>query len=235
MEPNSLAQQLAPEDYCAAHSASIAESVVSHLTRPMGRVVNYRDLPGAYYHDIFPRLLGYPVSHRQLTDMQRVATLFQESQQWPPSQTKCRAGWENLSSRFGAQGTAGQPCGTTSSASISRAIVLSTREHGCNAIPSTVILHKYIRAMFVWHAIELELSIVFNFIGIGFMKDILFNGSLNLSPKIDSCGSLVERNTRWYTLFYSRIITPSTGGRLYTRSLSFCGTRRRTNFSLRTN
>jgi hypothetical protein len=109
MEPNSLAQQLAPEDYCAAHLASIAESVVSHLTRPMGRVVNYRDLPGACYHDIFPRLLGYPLSHRQLTDMQHVATLFQESQQWPPSQTKCRAGWENLSSRFGAQGTAGQP------------------------------------------------------------------------------------------------------------------------------
>jgi hypothetical protein len=40
--------------------------------------------------------------------------------------------------------------------------------------------------MLVWHAIELELSIVFNFIGIGFMKDILFNGSLNLALLLKS-------------------------------------------------
>jgi hypothetical protein len=81
-KPTSLAQHLEPKDYCAAHLASIAESVVSHLTRPMGRVVNYRDLPDAYYHDIFPRLLGQQaLSRQQLTDMQRVATLYSKNRQ----------------------------------------------------------------------------------------------------------------------------------------------------------
>jgi hypothetical protein len=75
----SLAQQLAPEDYCAAHLASIAERVVSHLTRPMGRVVNYRDLPNAYYTNIFPQLLGQPLSRQQLADMQHVATLYSKN------------------------------------------------------------------------------------------------------------------------------------------------------------
>jgi hypothetical protein len=71
----SRARQLEPEHYCAAHLASITETVVEHLT-VMGRPINYKDLPEAYYEDIFPHLLGKPLSTPQLTDMKLVAALY---------------------------------------------------------------------------------------------------------------------------------------------------------------
>jgi hypothetical protein len=71
----SQARQLEPEHYCAAHLASITETVVEYLTS-MGRPINYKNLPEAYYEDIFPRLLGKPLSTSQLTDMKRVAALY---------------------------------------------------------------------------------------------------------------------------------------------------------------
>lgn len=74
---------LSPQDYCAAHLASITETVVSHLT-PAGIPVNYKDLPLALSDTIFPRIFsGGKLSPAQLSRMQATATVYSKNRDRP--------------------------------------------------------------------------------------------------------------------------------------------------------
>jgi hypothetical protein len=78
------ALRLGPEDYCAAHLASITETAVEGLQDPksMGVAVNYLELPGAFYKGILPDILGREL---EPAEIQRIE---QTSQQY----SKGRAG-----------------------------------------------------------------------------------------------------------------------------------------------
>ena len=68
-------RNLSSEDYCAAHLATLTESVVNKFT-DKGIPVNYEDLPDALYHDIFPNALRLTVDETALANMQAVAALY---------------------------------------------------------------------------------------------------------------------------------------------------------------
>ena len=74
VDPKLKARKLIPEDYCAAHLASLTETVVQH-SDPRGIPVNYERLPEALYEDILP-WLGLPVTDVHLKRMKLVATAY---------------------------------------------------------------------------------------------------------------------------------------------------------------
>jgi len=71
----SSARKLITEDYCAAHLASLTETVVQQHSDKQAIPVNYERLPEALYEDILP-WLGLHVSDVHLKRMKLVATAY---------------------------------------------------------------------------------------------------------------------------------------------------------------
>jgi hypothetical protein len=73
------AQDLDPEDFCAAHLAGITETAVAALTdgpNPNGQAVNYRDMPARLYDEVFPQDWGLDVTPEALERMKTVAGVY---------------------------------------------------------------------------------------------------------------------------------------------------------------
>ena len=73
------AEQLDPEDLCAAHLAGITESALHALTEgpnPYGTAVNYNKLPQKLYEEIFPDDWELEISTDALERMQAVAGVY---------------------------------------------------------------------------------------------------------------------------------------------------------------
>jgi hypothetical protein len=83
------AKEISDTDYCAAHLASITETMVSSVTAN-GYPINYRDLPDIFYQDVLPKLLSRsrmtgsygtttPISHDEFLRMQAMASLYSKN------------------------------------------------------------------------------------------------------------------------------------------------------------
>lgn len=73
------AEELDPEDLCAAHLAGITETAVWALTEgpnPNGSAVNYRDLPSRLWEDILPNAWDLPVTPEAVERMQEVSGVY---------------------------------------------------------------------------------------------------------------------------------------------------------------
>jgi hypothetical protein len=78
--PHLHAARLEPEHYCAAHLASITETIVSHLTIATGQTVNYADLVPTLYQSVLPRWLHVPqLSPAQLQRLTAVASVYSKN------------------------------------------------------------------------------------------------------------------------------------------------------------
>ena len=67
------ARSMRPEDYCAAHLASLTEAAAEALATPhsLGMAVNYKDLPSAFVHELLPSVLGYPLGEAELRRLEQ--------------------------------------------------------------------------------------------------------------------------------------------------------------------
>ena len=73
------AEQMDPEDLCAAHLAAITESALTALTEgpnPYGSAVNYDSLPQKLYDEIFPEDWELEITTDALERMQAVAGVY---------------------------------------------------------------------------------------------------------------------------------------------------------------
>jgi hypothetical protein len=78
--PHLHAARLEPEHYCAAHLASITETIVQHLTIATGQTVNYADLTPTLYQSVLPRWLHVPqLSEAQLQRLTAVASVYSKN------------------------------------------------------------------------------------------------------------------------------------------------------------
>lgn len=78
--PHLHAARLEPEHYCAAHLASITETIVQHLTIAMGQTVNYADLTPTLYQSVLPRWLHVlQLSQAQLQRLTAVASVYSKN------------------------------------------------------------------------------------------------------------------------------------------------------------
>ena len=69
------ARGLIPQDFCAAHLASLTESAVEHMNE-YGTPVNYVDLPHILYDDILPNRWGVPTTEVEIHRIQQVSTQY---------------------------------------------------------------------------------------------------------------------------------------------------------------
>jgi hypothetical protein len=65
-----------PEDYCAAHLASITERVMDSYT-DYAIPINYRDMPTILFDTVFPQLLNErPLAESDLRRMKETANVY---------------------------------------------------------------------------------------------------------------------------------------------------------------
>lgn len=64
-----------PEDFCAAHLASITETIASSLTE-YAIPINYRDMPDILFDSVFPQLLDEEISEEDLSRMRETAGVY---------------------------------------------------------------------------------------------------------------------------------------------------------------
>jgi hypothetical protein len=77
--PNTAVKNIGSEDYCAAHLASITETMV-HDRTDYGLPINYDILTDTLYNDVLPYWLNVPrLSDRQLTTVQGVAAVYSKN------------------------------------------------------------------------------------------------------------------------------------------------------------
>lgn len=70
-----LTRSMSPEDYCAAHLASITETAVVALqeAESQGMAVNYKDLPDAFYQEILPSWLGRDLDEAEVSRIEQTS------------------------------------------------------------------------------------------------------------------------------------------------------------------
>jgi hypothetical protein len=62
-------------EYCAAHLASLTESAVRNLNE-MAIPIDYAKLPATLWEDIFPKILGRPLTDTEVSNMEAVSTMY---------------------------------------------------------------------------------------------------------------------------------------------------------------
>lgn len=66
--------QLAPEEFCAAHLATITETALENLNESQyGTAVNYANLPGIMYEHILPEKFGVPTGETEIERILKVS------------------------------------------------------------------------------------------------------------------------------------------------------------------
>lgn len=79
-EKHRTTRDLTAVEYCAAHLASLTESAVAAMQQsPMGRAVNYVDLPNILYEDILPNHFEVPVSDEAKERMIKISGEYSKS------------------------------------------------------------------------------------------------------------------------------------------------------------
>ena len=77
--PRTTVQEIRPEDYCAAHLASITETML-HDRTDYGLPINYGILTDTLYNDVLPYWLSIPrLSDAQLATVQGVAAVYSKN------------------------------------------------------------------------------------------------------------------------------------------------------------